>query len=77
MLFEFMRKEVESGGGDIKERECLLGGRENLSGGGKWAGWDKKVNIGFHRRFWEGHEGNIIRKGGKSVGEEKVVELMG
>jgi len=35
MLFEFMRKEVESGGGDIKERECLLGGRENLSGGGK------------------------------------------
>ena len=53
MFFEYMKKEVVIGGGDIKEGECILGRR------GLFIGWRevrrvedkegeiKRVNIGF------------------------------
>ena len=56
MFFECMRKEVVIGGGDIKEGECILGGRGLFIGYrevrrvGDEGGEIKWVNIGFYRR---------------------------
>ena len=58
MFFECMRKEVAIGGGDIKEGECILGGRGLFIGYrevrrvGDEGGEIKRVNIGFYRRVW-------------------------